>query len=241
LKNIVALILITIPQILYGQTDRYPIIKTSGKTIEEFVPRNWKILQKATGDLNKDDLNDIVVVLQETDPSKIKLLKSEEVADDTVDSNRRILIVLFQDSITNSYVLKGQTNTFVLGRYSSTMSDPFQGIGISKGKLIIEFFLWYSAGSWYQTNLAYIFRFQKGQMTLIGAEYNEVHRGTSEGTNRSFNFSTKKMSETKSKLGDNGEMIEEKTKWNTLTIKELKTLGTVTQPLDWEPIKGIQI
>jgi len=99
LKNIIAFLLLTFPQILFGQTDKYPIIKTSGKTVEAFIPKNWKILQKTTGDLNKDNHNDIVAVLQETDPGKIELLKSEEVAYDTVDSNRRILIVLFQDTI----------------------------------------------------------------------------------------------------------------------------------------------
>ncbi len=225
----------------HGQTSILPTIKSSGNSIGEFIPKNWKILKKQDGDLNKDKRDDIAVVLQETRPDKIEFIKSEESVYDTLDTNDRILIVLLKDSTTNKYILKGRTNTFILNRNSQKMSDPFLGIKIVKGNLVVDFFLWYSEGSWYQTDLTYIFRFQKGNMTLIGAEYNEVDRGSSDGVRRSFNFLTKKMSEVKSKLDDKGETKNEGTVWKQLPIKELKTIETLIQPLEWEPIPGVQI
>jgi len=121
------------------------------------------------------------------------------------------------------------------------MADPFQELIISKNILKINFFLWYSMGSWYQTDLTYVFRFQEDKLTLIGAEYNEVHRGNSNGVHRSFNFSTKKMSETQSELNSNGDLFDKNTEWFDLPIQELKTIETLTKPLDWEPIIGKQI
>lgn len=240
MKTVFIIILLAASTFSQGQPSSLPIIKNSGTLIEDFIPKNWRILQKVVGDLNKDKLDDVVLVLQEEDKTKIETLKGEE-GDYTIDFNQRLLIVLCKDSTTNGFNLKGRTNTFIINRHSENMADPLQEIVISNGILKINFFLWYSMGSWYQTELTYIFRFQNNQVSLIGAEYNEIHRGTSEGVKRSFNFSTKKMSETKSHLNDEGDTVSDETKWMTLPINKLRTLETLTQPLDWRIFEGIQI
>jgi hypothetical protein len=223
-----------------GQDLNTPII-TSGDSINSFIPENCRVIQIIEGDLNKDKINDVAIVFQDTNPSKIELIKSGETIIDTLDSNQRTLLVLIKDSLTNKYILKGQTNSFIIHRYSSFMNEPFQKISIKNNTLILDFFLWYSWGSWSQTELQYIFRYQNDKITLVGAEYNEVHRGTSAGVQRSFNFLTKKMCETKSELDTNGEIRTKKPEWTNFMIKELKTLETLSKPLDWIPINGIQL
>jgi len=79
---------------------------------------------------------------------------------------------------------------------------------------------------------------------LIGAEFDQIHRASMEGLKRSFNFLTKKMSETRSTFEDDqsGEQVEKvDTKWINLNFNELKTLKTLTAPLRWEVAPGVGI
>jgi hypothetical protein len=223
-----------------GQTQ--PTIKSEGKSIDDFVPNKWKIIKTATGDLNKDNVDDLALVIQETDFNKIVI--NDGMGIDTLDTNPRILIVLFKDTLANEFKLKAVSRTFILNHNSPTMDDPFDGIMISKGILGIGFHFWYSSGSWYQTSLEYKFRFQKNDIFLIGAEFHEIDRGTTEGLKRSFNFLTKKMSETKITFENdqNGEQVEKsETEWRNLEIKELKTFKTLTRPLKWTVAPGVDI
>ncbi len=232
--------LLVIASFCNGQNS--PAIKTEGQSTDDFVPKHWKILQAATGDLNKDKVDDVALVIQEMDPNKIEI--NDGLGIDTLDTNPRILIILFKDTISNKFKLSGISRTFILNHYSPTMDDPFDGITISKGVLGIGFHFWYSAGSWYQTSLEYKFRFQKNDIFLIGAEFHEIDRGTTEGLKRSFNFSTKKMSETKITFENdpNGEQVEKsETEWKNLEIKELKTLKTLKRPLNWTVAPGVDI
>jgi hypothetical protein len=48
----------------YGQDFSYPTIKKGGKTISDFVPTDWIILDSIKGDLNRDFIDDVVVILQ---------------------------------------------------------------------------------------------------------------------------------------------------------------------------------
>jgi hypothetical protein len=89
------------------------------------------------------------------------------------------------------------------------------------------------------TTLEYKFRLQKNEFTLIGAEFDQTDRGTMERTQRSFNFLTKKMSETTS-----NEAVENQkalTEWKNLDFKELKTLRTLTAPLQWTILPNVDI
>lgn len=223
-----------------GQTA--PRIKTEGHSIEDFVPKDWRMIATTRGDLNKDGIDDAALVIQEMDAEKIVI--NDGMGVDTLDTNPRILIILFNDPVSNKFKLKETSNTFILSHDSPTMDDPFSGIVISKGIVQIEFRFWFSAGSWYQTLLEYKFRYQKNDLFLIGAEFDETHRGTMENVQRSFNFSTKKMSETRTTIekDKDGEEVEKsKTEWKNLEIKELKTLRTLTTPLQWTVAPGVDI
>lgn len=40
-------------------------VPVSGKTLQSFIPKGWKLLEKAEGDLNKDGLADTSAVVEE--------------------------------------------------------------------------------------------------------------------------------------------------------------------------------
>ena len=229
------LILFLTRSLCYGQDD-FPI-ETIRETIEEFVPKTWKIIRTANGDLNNDKVDDVALVIQEMDSKNLDIKSGYGI--DTLDSNPRILIVLLKNASTGKFKLKGISKTFILSHLSRTMEDPFSGIQISKGILGIEFHFWYSAGSWFVTTVEYKFKFQKNDFVLIGAEFDQMDRGTMETTKRSFNFLSKKMSETKF-----NEAIEDQkptTEWKNLNLKKLKTLKTLTGPLQWTILPNVEI
>jgi len=68
-----------------GQKTTDSLIKSNCEKVEDFVPENWKILQQTTGDLNKDKINDVALIIQATDTSKIGYLIGEEEEKYTVD------------------------------------------------------------------------------------------------------------------------------------------------------------
>jgi len=136
-----------------AQTTLY--LKKEGESLEDFVPRNWRIIDIANGDLNADNIDDAALVIQEMDPKNI--LINDGMGIDTLDSNPRMLLILFKDTLSNTYRLKDISKTFILNHYSPTMDDPFDGIAISNNILRIGFHFWFSAGSWFQSSMEYKF------------------------------------------------------------------------------------
>ncbi len=204
--------------------------------IQSFIPKGWIVLQKATGDLNKDNQQDLALVIQDTD--KKNILINHELGVDTLDANPRSLMVFFKDSLAGGYHLVTKNDSFILKHDDPVMDDPFAGLEIIKGSLKLSFRLWYSAGSWYTTGASYLFRYQNKDFTLIGAETNTFHRATGESTACSVNFLTKKYSITTGNEFD--EKIKPQTTWKTFRLQNMKTITTFVKPFSWD-LEGIQL
>jgi hypothetical protein len=211
----------------YGQNFSYPSIRKQGNFIKEFVPGDWKILDSAKGDLNRDNIEDAVVVLQHSD--SVLFVKTENI-EDTVITQPRLLLILFKNSSDNNYNLIEQNNSFILNHESSAMDDPFQGIKINKGILQIDFQLFYNMGSWSITTASYKFRFNNNEFFLIGADYSSIHRASLDFEDYNYNFLTKKRSVTKGNESNGSK----KTTWKTLDINALKSFKTFKTPFTWE-------
>lgn len=67
-----------------------------GSSLEDLIPKGWKLLDSTTGDLNKDGISDLVFVVQGTDARNLEL--SEGPGMNTVDLNPRILGIYFGSS-----------------------------------------------------------------------------------------------------------------------------------------------
>ena len=126
MKVYLVLILVIFANVGHAQQFSYPSIKASANTIDEFIPKGWTILDSATGDLNKDNLDDAAIVLLHKD--SVSWVSSEN---DTTITQPRILIILFKDQ-AGGYTLAEQSNTFILIDAANAYSDnPFEDIIIS--------------------------------------------------------------------------------------------------------------
>lgn len=132
------------------------------------IPKGWHILEKvegepvkAVGDLNKDGINDIAVVIEEDK-------KAENEAP------RRALLIAFGNK-DNTYTLSTiAENAILKADEGGIWGDPLEGISIDRGSVLIKFY----GGSnwrWYRT---YRFRFQNNDWYLIGATLGSYFTGT---------------------------------------------------------------
>lgn len=218
-----------------AQSFTYPVIKQSGLSINDFIPKAWTILDSTSGDLNKDNLNDYALVLQHAD--SVTMVKTEDGEQDTVITQPRMLLILFKDPSGNALNRIEQNNSFILNHDNPDMDDPYQSIKIDKGILQIDFRLFYNMGSWYVNTATYKFRYQNNQFTLIGADNKSFHRASHDFEEYSYNFLTRKRSLTTG----NDEKGTKKTEWKTFNLTTPKTLKTFPRPFTWEVEESVYL
>ena len=222
---------------LFVQIDSFcqsEMIQLSDKvnTIDNLIPKNWKILSTANGDLNKDGIDDLALVIENTETKYLKF-NDGRLGRDTINLNPRILAIYFKNT-TGHLIKKAQYNEFIILQDSPTMDEPFDGIEILKnGVLKIDFHFWYSAGSWNMSNHTYKFRFQNDKFELIGYDSNNRHRGTGETIDYSINFSTRKMNISKTIIDEN-DIERTKSKNRSFKLKTLKSIESLKKPFEWK-------
>ena len=146
--------------------------------------------------LNNDNLNDIALIIENTDSGNIK--KNDSFGPETLNLNERIILVLFQEK-DGSYTLKSKNDKGFIESENSEinpeLSDPLEdgGMNIVNNTLRIKFNYWSSAGTWYTSTREYVFRYQNNQFELIGFEENSYHRASGEMITYSYNLSTGKI------------------------------------------------
>ena len=112
----------------------------------------------AMGDLNKDKIEDAILVLQHKEENADDL-ESKDV--DSIPS--RLLVVLFGKG--NAYELAATSDSAVLCKHcGGMMGDPFQGVSIEKGIIV----LYHYSGSAWRWGYTHRFRFQQNDFFLIG-------------------------------------------------------------------------
>lgn len=234
MKKLITLFTISLSLFSFSQT-KLMTLKENGNSIEDIIPKNWKILDSKLGDLNQDGISDLIFAIQNTDKLNIEL--NDGLGTDTIDLNPRILGIYFGTK-SGTYKQKLVSKDFIILRNSPTMDEPFEGFEINnEGVLEINFWFWYSAGSWSMSNHKYKFRFQNNEFELIGYNSYESHRSTGETTDYSINFLTKKMKITKGNFSnDNPESVE----WKKFELDSPITIKTIKKPFELE-FEGIYL
>lgn len=197
--------LATDEELITSETEEYPTdFPEQGNKMEDFVPKHWSAIMKVDGDLNKDGLTDTALIVEQENPNNISITEYN----DTLNTNPRALLVLFkQENGTYKLAAKNDKGFIEPPKENSSLLDPLgEGdINIKNNTLRLKFQYFFSAGSWYITNVEYVFRYQNSHFELIGVETNSFHRATGEETIVSFNLSTNKLETT---MG--GNVFEEK-------------------------------
>ena len=200
------------------------------KTVNDFIPKGWKKILTTNGDLNKDKLEDTVIVIEKEDKKNIK--KNDGFGSEELNLNPRILLVLFKQK-DGTYILASKNDKgFIKSEGNDNnpaLMDTLDDIIIKNNVLKIVFNYFMSAGSWWTSTDIYIFRFQNNVFELIGYESNAYMRNTGEEEGTSINFSTNKA-----KITTGGNIFEEKEnnpkdEWRYLKFEKKYILDEMTE------------
>ena len=200
-----------------AQKQKKSQLAKEGRTIEEVVPNGWDI-QSATGDLNKDGIEDFVLIVRPNDPAHIK------TRDDGFEYNfNPLFLAVYFGSPSGVYKRFKVWHDTVSGR-EDEYTDITKELSITpKGAIDISVSSWSSMGTAATGGSTYRYRFQSGDFYLIGEESSWLNRMTGEGESTSINYLTGQKEIT------TGNMMEEKdlkTKKVKIKKEPLRLLGS---------------
>ena len=201
--------------------------------VEDFIPKGWKSIVKKEGDLNNDNIKDVVLVIQKDDPDNaVPLFNAYEALIDIIDANQMIILVLFKDKNSQYNLVAKNEKDFIIsaGKAMEEMAkiemfishnfdeDLSKAISIENNTLHIFTAIRNNYGD---LNLSeYVFKYKNNKFELVSLKSfsEEIH--SSYETKYSFflNFLTKKLKiETL--------VVDSKTNKNLTDNKKEKTLN----------------
>lgn len=186
------------------------------KNYQQFIPKDWKIIEIARGDLNHDGMEDIVLVIEENNRKNI--IHNNGFGSPNLNTNPRALFVLFKTAQGYQLISKNKKLPSENDADSPCLADPLDdgAVTIAKGILKINLHYWLSCGSWYVTNNTFSLRYQNQGFKLIGFDQMSFHRASGEKSSLSINFSTGKMKKTTDKNEFEENTQPAKVEWKNL-------------------------
>lgn len=179
--------------VLRAQNYQYPVLKKNGANAEAFLPKGWHVMTQTTGDLNKDGLADLAVLIEAD--SVVKSLKEWEN-----DQQPRILFAAFRQP-DGQYNLAVQSNeSIMLANEGGVFGDPFDALEINRGSIVVRFY----GGSSDRWSYVYRWRYQNKDWFLIGATYTESSTHHNGYKVHDFNLLTGAAERTISKRSEDG-------------------------------------
>jgi hypothetical protein len=213
----------------------YPQLPKQAAKAEGFVPAGWLLETRVAGDLNRDGVADLALVLRQNEPRNV-IANENGLGANPLDTNPRILAVAFRDAASGSYTLQVENHTLVPRRDDPVLEDPLSetgGIGIERGALRVGLHEFASAGSWGMSTATFTFQFRNGQFVLIGYDRSWVIRNTGETKGISVNYLAGKMKlMTGNIASDNA-----KTVWRKVAQRSPPTIDRIGNGMNFDPIR----
>jgi hypothetical protein len=235
MRHFLIIFLVAISGLSFGQTFNYPKIIKTGDSIQDFIPKNWTILDSVTGMLNNRKVYALVLQFQDT------AVLSKKMGDkiQRVKTFPRTLLVIIQDSVSGKLVLNTQNNKFIptVNEVQYDAPDSYNDIVIEKGILKLDFTDYIAPRVWSRST--YKFRLKNNSFTLIGADvlFNQGTTGDSGET--SYNFLTKRGIEIYTPYSLDKDRPEKSQTTNfKMEMTEFKTLNDMTEFNSWEVAKN---
>ena len=128
--------------------------------ITDFIPKGYKLFEKISGDLNKDGLDDCVLIIKATRKDGFE----RDYEGKLIDRNRRGIIVLFSEEKGYKVAVKNYNCFSSENEDGGNYFSPELGVIIKDSKLYLHYYHG-RYGYW-----DYCFRYQNSDFMLIGYE-----------------------------------------------------------------------
>ena len=192
---------------------------SKGSTIEDLVPEGWHVTQ-AQGDLNKDGIADLAMIVIPNDEDQM------EVREDSVVFNAPILAIYTGTREGGYSLMKIYDDDIVEAPDNEGVSIDHSIEITDRGVLKIFVSYFFTMGSWSVPSATYLFRLQNGDFYLIGKDTDVFARNTGVAEKVSYNYLTRKCQRITYNAMDDS--VKPKEKWSNLPKKPLQRLGTFT-------------
>lgn len=208
---------------------RYPDLPRHTETLTGFVPKGWKLTDKAVGDLNGDRLPDAALAIRMDDRRNV--IHPSYDAKARYDTNPMMLVIVFGSKV-GGYDLALANHKLIPRRVNPNQDPPFNGISIANGVLRVKMHEFLEAGGWRMGTDSFAFRWQDGALRLIGYDRDAIIKNTGATNVVSVNYLARRMVvKTGTMAGDE----PHQTKTVILPIKPLLTLDQIGDGLMFEP------
>ena len=193
MKRILFFLLSALPMLVSAQE-----MAKGGRSVEEIVPQGINYV-KAEGDLNKDGRSDLVVYAQP------------------------VLAIYFANPSGDYELWKQYNDVLPIDEEGDYLYIEIDLSVTDRGALKIDVGSFASAGTSYNSQNNYTFRFQNGDFYKIGEEQHSMSRMTGEAETVSTNYLTHKRQVVKENVFD--ETVKPKETWTSIPKKPLRRLG----------------
>lgn len=116
--------------------------KVAPDDLKKFIPANYTILDEAIGDLNLDQIPDLILVLKKN---------GEANSSDVIEHpEKRPLLILLRDKNNALKLVRKNDNAVYCVNCGGVMGDPYMGISIKNGYFSVEH---YGGSAWRWTRI----------------------------------------------------------------------------------------
>lgn len=173
--------------------------------ISDFIPKGFKLFEEIKGDLNKDGIEDRVLIIKEVNKKNIVIDEHRG----ELDRNRRGIIVLLNEDGKYKQFLKNIDCFSSENEEGGAYYAPELSISLEEGKIYIDYAHGRN-GYW-----GYTFRLKNSDFDLIGYDSSD-NSGPVVNSSTSINFLTKKkiVKFNTNEGADSGEEVFEEKKMN---------------------------
>ena len=203
---------------------------------EGFVPGGWYLEKAVKGDLNKDALSDLALIIRQNDPTLI--IEGNGFGRDQYDGNPRTIVVALKQA-GGGYLRIAQNDQIIPVTGGAMIDDPIDNasdgsLTIDKGVMRLNIGFWASAGTWDMFNRTFSFRLKGARLGLIGYDNHHVHRGSGELKTISINYLTRR------KKTENGNIEDEHVPevWSRISRKPLILFDDIGDGYEFDPDKN---
>lgn len=165
-----------------------PALPAAGRTAEAFVPKGWKVLGRAEGDLNQDGRPDAVLVLA----SRLEDTDQEDPHDEDEAVAQRPLLVLLREADGTLRRAALHPDLVLCKRCGGVFGDPFAEVAVQRGAIVLSHY----GGSSERWSHVHRFRLQDGGWFLIGRTSGTRHNLTGVSREVDENLLTGRVVET---------------------------------------------
>lgn len=187
------------------------------KRISDFLPEGYVIFEKIEGDVNKDGLQDYILIIKGTDQKNV----IQDEFRGVLDRNRRGIIVLLNKKDHYELAVKNEHCFSSENEDGGVYYAPELSVEVNKGNLYVHY------GHGRYGYWSYTFRLGNAGFELIGYDAS-ANSGPVVNSDVSINFLTKKKMErvnVNENADSEGEVFEET--WKNISVQSLIKLADI--------------